>query len=223
MISTITQEQIGTATIQLFSFDVLYRIILFLFSSKVTFRYPNEVANRLTCVTWQTWTVYLCIYNLLYESWKYYPSAPSLFTGNQFLSYFIYDTIILLSSARGRKQYIFFIHHFISLFIGIVDRMVPSGTHFTQHSLMILLECTTPLLNLSKIIEEISPNSNGTRMIKTVTKWMYGLSRIVLYTPWLLNYILFHYQNKWNYHGITASLLLIFYASIKWFIVMMKK
>ena len=209
--------QIGNATIQLSIIHIMYRTILYLCSKQITFRYPGEVANRLTCIAWQCWTVSLCIRNLIKEDWNLYPSPWAFYMENQFIAYFLYDIIVLLSSPRGRKQYIFFIHHFISLFIAMVNRVVPSGNHFSHHSLMILLESSTPLLNATKIIEEVSPHSLTTFLIKQITRKIYGITRILLFVPWLIYYGCYHYENKWNYNGLMCCLGLILYASTKWF------
>jgi hypothetical protein len=218
-----TYPQVKTGVFHLLSIDLIYRFILWVIRNRLSFRHPNEIANRMTCITWQTWAVLLASRNLLVESWSMVQSPWTLYMENQMISFFIYDLIVLTSTQRGRRQTLFYIHHFISLAISFVNRIQPSGDHFINNSIIVMLESASPFLNLTKIMEEIRPNSEMTRSVSLFTKRFYGYTRVVFFAPWIMLFVLKYYRFAWNYNIILSSLVLIFSASVKWFFTMVRK
>ncbi len=218
-----TFPQVKTGVLYLFFLDLMYRGVLWMLKNRVSLRYPNETANRMVCITWQTWAVLLAFRNLLVESWQTVQSPCTLYMENQMISFFLYDLIILTSTARGRRQTLFYIHHFISLVIAFGNRIKPSGDHFINNSIIVILESASPFLNLTKIMEEIYPNSSLTQYISLFTKRLYGYTRIICFAPWILLYALKYYRFEWNYTIMLSSMILIFSASVKWFFTMVRK
>ena len=204
--------QVYSALFYLFSLEVAFRGIIHKHFD-LTFRYPNEISNRMVCVLWQTWTVSLSIMNLFTEQWNHLPSYHTLYMENQMIAYFIYDLMILMSSQRGRKQIIFFIHHFISLLIAYLNRTSNNGTNFNSNSFILLLEMTTPLLNLTKIMEEmklIVPS------LTYLTRNLYAFTRIYCFSPWIV-YYLFNMTNTYTNWITLMSSVSILLGSIKWY------
>ena len=194
--------------VYLFTLDFFFRSII-----PNSFRHPTEISNRMVCVVWQIWTVSLSISNLITEPWNMQPSYHTLYMENQMISYFIYDLIILTSTKRGRKQIIFYVHHFISLLIAYLNRSSNQGTNFISNSYIILLEITTPLLNLSKIMEEII----YVPYLNYFTIQLYLFSRIYCFFPWIVYYIMFHFQYSISNYIILFSSMALLLGSIKWY------
>jgi hypothetical protein len=209
--------QIKNAIIYLFSLDISYRYLLYKVLPISLFRYPSEVANRMVCITWLSWCLFLSYRNLIMEPWASINSPWTVYMENQMISYFLYDLVILSSTARGRKQFIFFIHHFISLLVPIINRYQPLGDNFINNSVIAILELASPFLNLSKIVTEFAPHHYFTRYLNSFTRILYLFSRIVCFGPWIIYYIhtYYHFELKYN---ITVTIeLILFLGSIQWF------
>ena len=216
----LTDPQVKTSICYLLSLDVMFRGVLWL--QPFRFRYPNEISNRLACIVWQIWAVYLSYRNLIKESWVDKPSASTIYMENQMIAYFIYDLMILSSTPRGRKQTVFYIHHFVSLLIAFSNRFSNSGTNFISNSFIVLLESAPPLLSFSKILEEIYP-THAFYYFKLCIKYLFGYTRILLFVPWLLHYISYHYQFNLNKNLMVGSCLMLLMGSVKWFFEMTVK
>lgn len=210
----VTYTPVKTCVFYLLSLDVIFRGLLWLQPFK--FRYPYEVSNSMVCVLLQIWAVYLSSCNLLTETWLNKPSPSTIYMENQMIAYFIYDSIILFSTKRGRAQTIFFIHHFISLLIAFSNRFSDSGTNFISNSFIVLLESAPPLLNFSKIIKEIYPE-HKLYYFKLCSKYLFGCTRILCFIPWILYYIIFQYQYKLSSNLMVGSCVALLLGSIKWF------
>jgi TLC domain len=210
----VTYPQVSTCLCYLLSLDVMYRGVLWLQPFKI--RYPNEMSNNMVCVSLQLWAVYLSVRNLITEPWLEKPSVSTMYMENQMIAYFIYDLLILSSTARGRKQTIFFIHHIVSLLIAFSNRLSNSGTNFISNSFIVLLESTPPLLNFSKIMKEISPQQ--LYYLNFCAKYLFGFTRILCFIPWLLYYVIYQYQYQLNNNLMVGSCLVILMGSIKWFL-----
>lgn len=214
--------QIKNAIMYLFSLDIGYRYLLYKVLPNTIFKYPSEVANRMVCITWLSWSVFLSYRNLIMEPWTSINSPWTIYMENQMISYFLYDLVILSSTVRGRKQFIFFIHHFISLSFPIINRYEPLGDHFINNSIIAMLELASPLLNLNKIMEECAPHHSFTRSLYSFTRILYLISRVLCFGPWILYYIHTHYHFELKYNITVTCLLTLFLGSIHWFRMMNK-
>lgn len=206
--------QIKQALFYLFSLDLGFNYLVYEFRDIAPFKHRSEVANRLVCITWLSWTVGLCYRTLLVEPWNLVKSPWTLFMQDQLISYFIYDLVILCSTERGRKQTVFFIHHFISLMMCFIN---PIGDNFSNNSFIGLLELASPLLNINAIMKEYAPHHWLTRYLYSFTRVLYFFTRILCFAPWIMYYIHYHYQWKLNDTIMLGSMFTIFLASVKWF------
>lgn len=197
--------------------------VLYCFSSS-SFRYPRDISNRLTCSLFQCYIVGFCVYNLLTIISKKNQLHPlTRIAENHLIGYFIYDSLVLLSSARGRMNYTYIIHHIISLFILAINSSYPCGTDELNNSIIILLEGSSPFLNVWKISQEINPNSIYTYLFHRISAILYYSLRIVGMTLWLLMYGAKQFTFTWNHLMNGTGFILIYIASLFWFRRLVKK
>ena len=201
--------------------DMGYQYLLTRF--RHSFRYPSDISNRLTCITHIIFTVCYSVRNMLNEPWNKEPTYHSQFIIHSMIAYFLYDLLVLFSTERGRKQTVFLIHHAVSLLFLFTNRIQPSGDNIMFNSVTFLLESPTPLLNTMKIIEELIPNSYFYVAFYISTTLYYGLSRILLFVPYIVMYVQHYFTLKWNHVITLSTFLLLLYASTKWFIMMIHK
>jgi hypothetical protein len=131
--------------------------------------------------------------------------------------YFIYDVMVLMSTARGRRQVMFLVHHIVSLTIYVINQYYPCGNDLFNNTIILLLECSSPFMNVWKMAEELDPRSLMTRMSLSITKITYFMSRMVGMTMWLFFYFLKNYKMTWNHTLNATSFVLVYIASIKWY------
>jgi hypothetical protein len=131
--------------------------------------------------------------------------------------YFIYDIIILMSTSRGRRQVMFLIHHVVSLMIYFINQYYPCGNDVFNNTIILLLECSSPFMNIWKIAEELNPNSIITRTSLSITKITYFISRMIGMTVWLLFYFWKNYKMTMTHSLNATSFVLVYIASIKWY------
>lgn len=192
------------------------------------FRYPIETANRMVCSGFQCFILYYVLNNLytghcngtlLQNSLQ----PKTIWASDYMAGYFLYDLLILFSSERGRKQYLFIVHHLISLIIYGVNKIHPCGNDVLNNSIILLLELSTPWMNVWKIYKEIDSKSFLTKTLFLVTRFLFGISRMGFMTMWLLYYMWSQYQFKWNHTLNLTGFLAVYVASIKWYMAMWRK
>jgi hypothetical protein len=192
------------------------------------FRYPIETANRMVCSGFQCFILYYVLNNLYTDHlngtlWKNSIQSNTIYASDYMAGYFIYDLLILFSSARGRKQYVFIIHHLISLLIYGVNKVYPCGNDVLNNSIVLILELANPFMNLWKVYEEIDSTSLITKTLFSITRFLYGVSRMGFMTVWLMYYLWTRYQFNWSHTLNLSGFLAVYVASIKWYVAMMKK
>lgn len=192
------------------------------------FRYPIETANRMICMGFQFFILYYVLNNLYtYHHngtvWQNSSQPKTVWASDYMAGYFLYDLLILFSSARGRRQYLFIVHHLISLLIYGVNKVYPCGNDVLNNSIILILELSSPWMNLWKICEEINTKSLLTKTLFSITRFLFGLSRMGFMTIWLMYYLRSQYQFKWNHTLNLGGFLTVYVASIKWYIAMWRK
>jgi len=217
------QNNIVSHFVNLCVLDIFYILFLFYFQFMFRFRYPAEISNRMTCMTHLSYIVLYGIRNIFKEPWHLLPTHHTQLLKHQMISYFLYDLLIMFSTSRGRSQFVFIIHHFISLLFIIANLIQPCGDNIMTNSLLVLLEMASPLLHLTKITQELYPRSYLYHLVHYMTIFLYATTRVYGFGTYIYVY-LSHYFDYTLYHGITlSSILLIFYASIKWTVMMINK
>lgn len=210
---------IALCVLTLYGLDVSIKRMCYMF------KYPNETSNRLTCITFQSFILsYICGTLIEYSKkdglgWIYHSSLrPETKQMEHYMAgYFIYDIIILMSTSRGRRQVMFLIHHVVSLMIYFINQYYPCGNDVFNNTIILLLECSSPFMNIWKIAEELNPNSIITRTSLFITKITYFISRMIGMTVWLLFYFWKNYKMTMTHSLNATSFVLVYIASIKWY------
>jgi hypothetical protein len=192
------------------------------------FRYPIETSNRMVCIGFQWFILYYVLKNLYTDHlsgtlWKNSLQPKTIWAGDYMAGYFLYDLLILFSSARGRKQYLFIVHHLISVFLCSVNKLYPCGNDVLNNSIILILELSSPWMNLWKICEEIDSKSFLTRFFFLTTRFLFGISRMGFMTLWLMYYLLTQYQFNTSHTLNLGGFLAVYVASIKWYMAMLRK
>ena len=185
-----------------------------------SFRHPKEASNLLTCATFQIGYVMACIYGYTsavpYVMTGYVPYSFMNFISHTIAGYFMYDLIFLYLLPKERKQTIFVVHHLISLTIFGLNQVAPTSPDRESYLLMILLECTSPMINLWNFIRQVYPTGIATSRLMQVIKVSYAVTRIIGLTCWLHWY--FSYATlQWNHIINGMSFLWVYGASYYWF------
>lgn len=192
------------------------------------FRYPIETANRRVCVGFQCFILYYVMNNLYIDYkngtlWHHSLQPKTIWASDYMAGYFVYDLFILFSSARGRRQYLFVVHHLISLLIYSVNKVYPCGNDLLNNSIILILELANPCMNTWKMYEELYPNAFLTNTLFLTTRFLFGLSRMGFMTLWLFYYLWTQYQFTWNHTLNIGGFLTVYVASIKWYMAMWRK
>ncbi len=210
---------IVSCILTLYGLDVGVRRLCYMF------KHPNEVSNRIACISFQSFILsYICSTLSLFTYkdglvWIYQPTlqAETKQMEHYMAGYFIYDLIVLMSTSRGRRQVMFLIHHIVSLMIYVINQYYPCGNDLFNNTIILLLECSSPFMNVWKIAEELNPNSIITRMSLSITKITYFMSRMIGMTIWLFFYFWKNYHMTLNHTLNATSFVLVYIASIKWY------
>ena len=120
--------------------------------------------------------------------------------------------------SSSRKYYtMYIIHHILSIIISILIITYKAGNDISNNLLVILLETSSPFLNISRILNYINPKSNTNKQLSNISKNLYFYNRVVLYGFWIcltpLTYSSFTYIHKYTY----ANLIFVYMASWKWY------
>jgi len=196
----------------------------------VSFRHPRDISNRLTCTLFQFYIVVYCIWNLLTivstEKKNAYHHDIHPFTRmaeQRLIGYFLYDTLVLLSTERGRRNATYLIHHAISVLILAINSFYPCGTDALHNSIIVLLEGSSPFLNLWKVSYNINPLSFDTYLLHRIASMLYYVFRIVGMTMWLFVYGTGYFRFTWNHLITMGGFGTIYMASLHWFRQLVKK
>lgn len=137
------------------------------------------------------------------------------------IGYFIYDTCVLLCTRYGRTQYIYFVHHILSIYIiniCIAYNIAPLIYTNIMYFLMEIGSCT---LNWMKLCNEYNPGVAN--KCRNITYCIYFTTRCVALPIFIFDYTNNIYHPIW-YQKITVFMLLLLYVlSVNWFIKMTPK
>ena len=192
------------------------------------FRYPIETANRMVCIGFQLFILYYVLHNLYTDHrnrtlWQHSLTPKTVWASDYMAGYFLYDLLILFSSARGRRQYLFLVHHVISLIIYGVNTCHPCGNDVLNNSIILILELANPFMNLWKMCKEMDSKAVLTKTLFLITRFLFGVSRMGFMTIWLVYYLWSQYQFNWSHTLNLSGFLAVYVASIKWYMAMWRK
>lgn len=209
--------------------SILSWIDYFLQSRCVSFRHPRDISNRLTCTLFQFYIVGYCLCNLLTivstdkktDQHNIHPFTSM--AEQRLIGYFLYDTLVLLSTERGRRNGMYLLHHAISVMILAINSFYPCGTDALHNSIIVLLEGSSPFLNLWKVSYNINPLSFDTYILHRIASILYYGLRIVGMTMWLFVYGTCYFRSTWNHLITMSGFGTIYIASLHWFSQLVKK
>lgn len=184
------------------------------------FKHPGEVPQLITCSLIHTYIVPLCYYNLYNSFLKnelYIVSNNTLYMEHVLLGYFLYDLLFMIQSSSRKYYTIYIIHHILSIIMTLSLNVYKAGNNISNNLLIILLETSSPFLNISKILNYIDPKSNNSKQLFNISKKLYFYNRIILYGFWIcltpFTYNNFTFVYKYCY----ANLVFVYFASWKWY------
>jgi hypothetical protein len=180
-----------------------------------------DIGSKVTTIAFQLYFVYNVFVNLLMHNnalqYHLIQGATQLAL-NQLLSYFIYDSVFLLSTKRGRAQWPYILHHIGSGYFLCLVLVYPdsSSTYLTNYGFL-TLECANPLLNAMKLANYYMPDSSLASVLTTLTQVCYGVSRMVVY-PWLIyEYADNEFVGKWYQAQLLTGHSVLYMCSAVWF------
>jgi hypothetical protein len=170
---------------------------------KNSLSYNGDFTNRIVSILCITNVLRLSFYSIIYN-----------ITDNlviYFLSrYLLYDMLYMSSSITLIKHNkVFIIHHIITLLMLYISYNLNFGT-----SVVIIFETTSPLLNIIKISEVITPSY--TKSIKIFTKNTYFFFRVLLPPFWLVYKVFENYDYSWRRNFIFLGVIFLWKVSIFW-------
>ena len=141
---------------------------------------------------------------------------------NVFLGYLVYDILFMIQSSSRKYYTMYIIHHILSMIISILVITYKAGNDISNNLLVILLETSSPFLNISRILNYINPKSNKSKQLFNISKNLYFYNRIVLYGFWIcltpFTYSYFTFVHKYTY----ANMVFVYMASYTWYNKMVK-
>ena len=206
----------------LFGIDCMNYVMLKF--TNTTFKHPNEISNRLTCIVCYVSILFRCVTGM--RDYLFH-AAPLELTLQEVLyrltAFFLYDLMMLCSTARGRKQWVFFTHHVLALGLIALRLYYHDGAASAPLTILsiFLLEFASPGLNVTKILEEASPRSSLTKFVRRLTMVTYAVTRLQL-LPLMLAWYLYNHRTSTTLM-ISAGFSILIAASYAWFQTMRKK
>jgi len=192
---------------------------------KERFRHPPEIANRITCSTVQVVVISMSTYNLIdaYKNdTKDLISPNTIAAANGLAAMFLYDTVFMLSSPRGRRQHLMFAHHVLAVILLYMSYSPGIGSNQMNNFVLLTLETASPLINAMKISDELAPGALVTHHIHMWTQVMYFLTRIVMLPMWMVDFYTMKYSGSVSHVLTLFALLCLWGQSIKWFVMLLK-
>ena len=188
---------------------ILYNILRFF----VKMKRPHDTIGKLNAGLYQMCIIGWSAKNVIY-------SLDSNSIDNSLIGYYIYDTISLLMTPYGRKQYIYFLHHMLSVFLIYINITYKVAPDIYPNVLYFLMELSASMLNWMKLCNEYYPKIAVKFQLKTFT--VYIATRMFCFPVFIIDYSINVYQPVWH-QQITVGLLFILYVtSINWFFKMRK-
>ena len=206
--------------LNILTYDILY------VHHRNRFKHLNEVANRITCSLFQLYLICETSGNLYHHivagTTDALPAPETRDAELVLTGYFVYDSLMLLSTPRGRRQTLFLVHHIVSLSVLALNKLYNPGSNGLNNSLILILEAASPLLNLVKIAEEAAPAARITRTLQFLTKVAYIASRQGALLGWLV--MASQKANAtWVHQTIFGAICLVYLLSVKWTATMLQK
>ena len=138
------------------------------------------------------------------------------------IGYFIYDTCVLLCTRYGRTQYIYFVHHILSIYIiniCIAYNIAPLIYTNIMYFLMEIGSCT---LNWMKLCNEYKPGRFADNF-RVGTHVIYFTTRCIALPLFIYDYTNNIYQPVWHQQITIFMLVLLYILSFDWFLKMTTK
>lgn len=188
---------------------------------KVDSFYISHCAENITCVLFQLYFCYFTLYTYIKDLESEIYEHRTIQTVTTLFGYFIYDTIVLLTSGRVEKQIVYLIHHIISIYLLIIlffSCKIHISIQNYVNQFLILLESINPILNTMKTLKILSPKTDIYYFFRFLARVTYVFTRIItlpLFTVYL-------YTDKsvkldsFILNQIVIGLLVIFLASVLW-------
>jgi hypothetical protein len=170
------------------------------FKKQGILRYPGDFTNKIISI--------FCVYKMVYTALTEDDSKniiPFL------MDYSVYDILWICSDKKTfLHNYIFIIHHLLTVLLCLIEQTENFG-----NGIFVILEITSPLLNITKITQAICPIFYP--KIQSFTKNSYYFFRILIPPYWIIYKLLTHYTWSFNHNFIISGVFALWQASIIWY------
>ena len=184
-------------------------------------KHRGEIPNLLTCSIFNSILVTRCIFNLL----TCYFNGELLSDENEvtqliekcMIGYFLYDLSYMIMSNKNYYLMVI-IHHHVSLLILILNIMYHGYTNnLLSNSVIIILETSGTLTNVSKFAKHVSKDSNLTCNIIQTNKIVYFITRVIMLNSWITTAVILKYDGTAVTNVVVLCLFCLYIGSISWF------
>jgi hypothetical protein len=185
----------------------------------------GEIPNLVTCSIFNTILVTTCLFNLFIC----YFNGELLSDENEvtqliekcMIGYFLYDLSYMIM-ANKNYYLMMIVHHNVSLLILILNIMYHGYTNnLLSNSVIIILETSGTLTNVSKFMKHVSKDSNLTRNIIQTNNIVYFITRIMMLNSWITTAVILKYDGSAMTNVVGSCLICLYLGSISWFFKML--
>jgi hypothetical protein len=174
--------------------------------NNVTMRYPHDTVSKLNAGVYQVIVVSWALYNITF-------SKQSTLLDESMIGYYIYDILSLLTTQRGRKQYMYFLHHILSIYLINLNILYNVAPHMYTNTLYFTMELSGCAMNWMKLSTEYYPS----KKFKIATYTTYGLTRGVVLPIIIIKYCTCIYQPIFSKNVTVFMLIGMYMLSMNWF------
>ena len=199
-----------------FSSVFIYRTLR-IFNIKM--KYPIDTVSKLNAGTYQIFIVLWSIYNI-YQETNNKITDRSIDTS--LVGYFIYDTCMLLLTPYGRTQYLYFLHHILSIYIVNICITYNIAPPIYTNTMYFLMETGSCTLNWMKLCNEYNPGRFADNF-RVSTYVIYFTTRCIGLPIFIFDYTNNIYQPVWHQQITVFMLVLLYILSVDWFLKMTLK
>jgi len=197
-----------------FSSVFIYRTLR-IFNIKM--KYPIDTVSKLNAGTYQIFIVLWSIYNI-YQEMNNKITDRSIDTS--LIGYFVYDTCMLLLTPYGRTQYIYFLHHILSIYIINICITYNIAPPIYTNTIYFLMETGSCTLNWMKLCNKYNPGYAN--KCRNITHVIYFTTRCIALPVFIYDYTNNIYQPVWHQQITVFMLVLLYIMSVDWFLKMTK-
>jgi hypothetical protein len=174
----------------------------------IRMKYPHDVITKLNAGLYQLYIVRWAGYDIIR-----YSTDESIHYS--LIGYYLYDILYLLMTPYGRKQYLYFIHHILAIYLIHLNISYTLAPMIYSNVLYFSMELSASMINWMKLCNEYYPDMAA--QCRMYTCIVYAMTRMICLPIFIITYSVHIYHPVWQQNIVVGLLLLLYVLSMDWF------